>query len=187
MNPIEIIEQDFKLYDKETNKIITVSATKEDGVWRANCPKHADYDSKLYIYEENGTYSCSYKYCGFNGPLFFGNKEVAQYIYYGESGNPVYKVIKYGPIKGFKYQHPNEDGKWVSGATKINKILYRLPELISSNINEPVFFVEGEKDVENLRRLGFVATTYHPTLDWPEEYNKYFLNRKAIFPPDNDG
>ncbi|MCL5071547.1 MAG: phage/plasmid primase, P4 family, partial [Actinobacteria bacterium] len=79
-----------------------------------------------------------------------------------------------------------EDGKWVSGATKINKILYRLPELISSNINEPVFFVEGEKDVENVRKLGFIATTFHPTLDWPDEYNKYFINRKVIFPPDND-
>lgn len=186
MNPIEVTEQDFQLYDKDTNSIIKVSAKKEGNTWIATCPKHDDHTSSLYIDEENSSYSCSNRYCEFNGPLYFGNKEVAQYIYSNESGSPVYKVVRYGPIKGFEYKSLNKDGKWIKGAKNIKKILYRLPELISSDINEPIFFVEGEKDVENLRKLGFVATTFHSSLDWPEEYNKYFENRKVIFPPDND-
>lgn len=38
------------------------------------------------------------------------------------------------------------------------RVLYRLPELIAANPDAPVFFVEGEKDVETLRDLGFIAT-----------------------------
>lgn len=37
-------------------------------------------------------------------------------------------------------------------------VLYRLPELLAANPDHPVFLVEGEKDVETLRGLGFVAT-----------------------------
>ena len=37
-------------------------------------------------------------------------------------------------------------------------VLYRLPELLAANPEHPVFLVEGEKDVETIRRLGFAAT-----------------------------
>lgn len=186
MSSIKITEQDFQLYDKEANNIITVTAKKVGNTWMALCPKHDDHTPSLFIDEENGSYRCFNPDCGFNGLLYYGNKPVTEYIYCDESGSPVYKVVRFGPKKSFAYKSINEDGKWVKGAKDIKKILYRLPELISSGADELVFFVEGEKDVENLRKLGFVATTIHSSINWPDEYNKYFINRIVIFIPDND-
>ena len=186
MNSIEVTEQDFQLCDKETDSIINVTAKKIGNTWMALCPKHDDHNPSLKIDEEDGSYQCFNPDCGFSGRLFEKNKIVAEYMYCDESGNPVYKVVRFGPKKSFAYKSLNENGKWVYGAKDIKKILYGLPELIDSKIAEPVFFVEGEKDVENLRKLGFIATTFHSSIYWLDEYNKYFLNRTVIVPPDND-
>jgi hypothetical protein len=37
--------------------------------------------------------------------------------------------------------------------------LYRLPELLAADVNQPVLLPEGEPDVETLRALGFVSVT----------------------------
>ena len=184
MNSIEITEQDFQLYDKETNSIITVKAKKIGKNWMALCPKHDDHTPSLKIDEESGTYHCFNPECGFSGSLFKGNKQIAEYIYCNESEKPVFKVIRYGPVKGFEIQSLNKEGKWVKGAKNINGIPYRLAELKNSDKDEFIFFVEGEKDVENLRKLGFFATTIHGSR--LGENNKYFINRKAIILHDND-
>ena len=186
MNSIEITEQDFQLCDKETDSIINVTAKKVGNTWMALCPKHDDHTPSLAIDEIKKIFHCLNPDCGFSGCLYEKNRVVAEYIYDDESDSPVYKVVRFGPKKNFAYKSLNENGKWINGAKDIKKILYRLPELIGSDIDEPVFFVEGEKDVENLRKLGFIATTFHSSLSWPEEYNKYFKDRTVIFPPDND-
>ena len=47
-----------------------------------------------------------------------------------------------------------------SGASATSRRpLYRLPELLAADPAEPVFLVEGEKDVDRLRSLGLTATT----------------------------
>jgi putative DNA primase/helicase len=73
-------------------------------------------------------------------------------------------------------------------------VLYRLPELIQAvKDKQPVFIVEGEKDVDNLVKLGFVATCNFDGASrskqkskWHEEYNKYFKDANVIIIPDND-
>jgi len=47
--------------------------------------------------------------------------------------------------------------------------------------------VEGEKDVENLRRMGFTATTSPMGAGkWKASYNKYLKNKEVILIPDHD-
>ncbi|MBE3095318.1 MAG: toprim domain-containing protein [Actinobacteria bacterium] len=63
--------------------------------------------------------------------------------------------------------------------------MYHLPEIIQSI--EPVMIVEGEKDVENLRRMGFTATTSPMGAGkWKASYNKYLKNKEVILIPDHD-
>ncbi|CAB1255431.1 hypothetical protein CLOSBL3_13134 [Clostridiaceae bacterium BL-3] len=73
-------------------------------------------------------------------------------------------------------------------------VIYNLPEVIQAvNNGKPVCLVEGEKDCENLSKLGFVTTTNFDGASkssqrskWRDEYNKYFKNCDAILIPDND-
>ena len=73
-------------------------------------------------------------------------------------------------------------------------VLYRLPELIEAVKNkQQVFIVEGEKDADNLVKLGFVATTNFDGASrskakqkWRAEYNKYFKDADVVLIPDND-
>ena len=71
--------------------------------------------------------------------------------------------------------------------TKDNVTLYRLPELLKA-ISEgwPVYIVEGEKDVETLRNLGYTATTAGGVNDWRREYAAYFTGAQVVILPDND-
>lgn len=63
-----------------------------------------------------------------------------------------------------------------------------MPELIEDIAQDrEIFLVEGEKDVDNLRKLGIPATTSPMGAGkWRDEFNKYFENAKIVIIPDND-
>src|SRR5262249_22364168 len=64
---------------------------------------------------------------------------------------------------------------------------YRLPELLAAPQDAPVFVDEGEKDVENLRAIGLVATTnLGGAGKWRSDYNPHFHGRRVVILPDND-
>jgi hypothetical protein len=65
-------------------------------------------------------------------------------------------------------------------------VLYRLPELLAANIEAPVFLVEGEKDVETLRNLGFVATCTVSTSVIDPEWLSPLAGRRVVVVADND-
>lgn len=57
---------------------------------------------------------------------------------------------------GGKWWTPNQAGE---DGQRAKRLLYHLPEVTEAIRNgKPVFFVEGEKDVDNLRALGYAAT-----------------------------
>jgi predicted P-loop ATPase len=68
-------------------------------------------------------------------------------------------------------------------------VLYRLPEVLAA---QRVFIVEGEKDVETLRALGYVATTaaMGAKTQWAKEYaamwQEPLKNKDVVLLPDND-
>ena len=74
------------------------------------------------------------------------------------------------------------------GFSKANDgILFNLPSLRNPNRSgEPVFFCEGEKDVDNLTALGYLATTCGSSSDWKPEYAAYFRDRDVVILSDDD-
>jgi len=79
---------------------------------------------------------------------------------------------------------PNDRKHWLWGiGDNTRRILYQLPEWISSSRQDWQIIVEGEKDVETLKRLEFAATTNPMGAGkWKSDYNKYCDSRLiAIF------
>jgi hypothetical protein len=93
-------------------------------------------------------------------------------------------VLYFHSHKG-KYFHLEGDEKvWGRGS---EPLLYNLPELISSiQEGKTILFVEGEKDVETARSLGYVATTSGGVTSWRDSFSKYFRNADVVIVPDND-
>ena len=79
---------------------------------------------------------------------------VAEYIYRDEEDKPLYKVVKYQP-KNF-VQAKYDNGEWVWKMKDVRYVLYNLSNVIKS---DTIYWVEGEKDADNLNKLGLVATT----------------------------
>ena len=60
-----------------------------------------------------------------------------------------------------------------------------MKEAISNE--QPVFFVEGEKDADNLTKFGFCSSTIAGGAGkWKKYYEKYFKDADLILVPDND-
>lgn len=109
-------------------------------------------------------------------------KPIAEYIYYGEDGTPYLRVQKFRDADGKKqYPQSHWEGKgWASGKPAGPKIPYRLPELIKATPDTPIYFCEGEKSVDRLAQLGFVATCVSEgaQASWPSDVAKWFKDRK---------
>lgn len=66
----------------------------------------------------------------------------------------------------------------------IKRVLYNLPAVVKS---QRVFIVEGEKDVETMRRLNLVATTNSGGGKyWQRDFNAVFEGKDVVIIPDND-
>jgi 5S rRNA maturation endonuclease (ribonuclease M5) len=82
---------------------------------------------------------------------------VATYDYVDASGVLQFQQVRHEP-KGFSIRSRDASGAWHPGMNGGRRVLYRLPELLSSNVARTVWVCEGEKDVETLARLGHLAT-----------------------------
>jgi putative DNA primase/helicase len=110
---------------------------------------------------------------------------VAEYSYYDASGRLAYQTVRFKP-KDFTQRRPNGKGGWTYNLQNVTRILYHLPELLK-NRNVLVFIVEGEKDADNLARLGFLATTnVGGAGNWQTSCNRYLRGRHVVLLPDND-
>jgi putative DNA primase/helicase len=85
------------------------------------------------------------------------------YDYRDCDGNIAYQKCRYRP-KSFSWRRPdiNNPGKWIKqGALNgVQRVPYRLPEILSSNDDTPIVITEGEQDCDVLINIGFVATTF---------------------------
>jgi len=184
----------FHLWDNQARRIVSVETTKKEGKnWIALCPFHPDKNRpNLYIDEVKEKYHCFT--CNRNGFLYnpkyrklkysYHRNIAATYNYKDEEGNLLYQVVRYNP-KGFSQRRPDGNDDWIWNMKGVNPVPYHLPEVIQSV--EPVLIVEGEKDVESLRRMGFTATTSPMGAGkWKPSYNKYLKDKEVILIPDND-
>ena len=93
-------------------------------------------------------------------------KWVCDYLYHDANGNILYKASRYVREDGkktFQIKHRDETapGGWAYGLKDagLPRVIYHLPDVIAAGkAGRTVVVAEGEKDVDNLRALGFAAT-----------------------------
>jgi hypothetical protein len=124
-------------------------------------------------------------------------KIVATYDYRDESGRLLFQVVRLEP-KDFRQRCPDGAGGWIWKTRGVRKVLYRLPELLAAPADEKVFIVEGEKDVNRLVELRFIATCNPGGVaknragerpgrsKWLPGFNPPFRSRHVVIIPDND-
>jgi len=186
--------RNFTLWDNQNRRKIEVEARKTGKEWKAFCPFHSDKKTPNLSIDPDkngGVYYCFA--CGAKGQLFDPNltdkkktiKEV--YSYKNEKDKIIFQVVKYDS-KDFKQRRPDPDkpGEFIWNLQGIKRIIYNLPEIIEKK-DKVIFIPEGEKDCDNLAKIGILATTNSGGAGkWKTEYNKFFKNREIILLPDND-
>src|SRR5262245_717628 len=112
---------------------------------------------------------------------------LATYDYTDESGAMLFQVVRLVP-KDFQQRRPNGTGGWTWRLAKTRRVLYRLPELRDAvAVERLVIVVEGEKDADNLRKLGFTATCNAGGANkWRVEYNESLRDADVVIIGDND-
>jgi putative DNA primase/helicase len=110
---------------------------------------------------------------------------VKTYPYCDESGTFLFQVVRYEP-KGFRQRRPDGRGGWI-WKQGTRRIPYMLPELIKAVAGgETIYIPEGEKDVDNLRALGFAATTNPGGIKkWRDSYSEFLRGADVVVLPDN--
>lgn len=177
---------------------ITLHARRVGASWMAHCPSHHDENASMSIQEKNGKVLVHcHAGCPQNDviaalraqgvwqskPQFRRSRRILEtYDYTDEHGELLYQVVRFEP-KGFCQRRPTDRGWLWSKSSR--QVLYHLPEILEAPI---VFVAEGEKDVETLRKHGFVATTNAggANAPWLSEYTEALRGREVILIPDND-
>lgn len=101
---------------------------------------------------------------------------VATYDYCAADGTLLYQTVRYDP-KDFKQRRPDSQGDWIWKLEGVERVLYRLPQVLRSDPSVPIVLVEGEKDADRLTELGWVATT---TAQGARSWGKTATTAKAV-------
>lgn len=110
---------------------------------------------------------------------------VARYDYVDEGGQLLYQVERRAD-KSFIQRRPDGNGGWAYKLQGVKRVPYHLDELVAAN-GVAVFVAEGEKDVDNLRALGLVATCNPGGAGkWRKDWARWFEGRQVVVLPDND-
>jgi 5S rRNA maturation endonuclease (ribonuclease M5) len=92
-------------------------------------------------------------------PPLRGDTAEAVYRYEDERGELLFAVARY-PGKDFRQLRLVGD-RWLWGLGDVRRVLFRLPrvvEHIAANRRQPIYIVEGERDVEAVEAAGGLAT-----------------------------
>ena len=115
-----------------------------------------------------------------------GKRIEAVYDYKSEDGKYLYSKVRFEG-KYIRYITIDRANDKYKERKEGPGTLYRLPELVKAiKSGYPVYIVEGEKDVETLRKLGYTATTAGSAKDWKKEYAAFFTGAKVVILPDHD-
>jgi hypothetical protein len=174
----------------------------QNGNYLALCPAHEDKKQSLSIKLANDTIllkcfaGCQTKAIVeaakltlkdlFLGPAkngFAPRREVASYAYHDASGQLLYEVVRYEP-KNFSVRRPNGAGGSFQNLCGVQPVIYNLPEVLAA---ETVYVFEGEKDCEQAREAGLVATcNAFGAGKWRPEFNEYFRGKRVVVIADAD-
>jgi putative DNA primase/helicase len=147
-------------------------------------------DTGAYVHRLAGDCHCGHEHGDTNPARGAGRtgpgEVIATYPYRDEAGVDLFQVVRTADKRFFQRRHVG-GGRFESGLEGTRRVLYRLPELLAAPIAAPVWVVEGEKDVDNLRAAGLVSTTSPGGAGkWPPEYGEVLRGRRVVILPDND-
>lgn len=192
-------ENNRGILDGILSHLKVVNGPDNRGEYIAWCPFHPDGQGKpphnpnLYVSERG--FICHA--CGVKGGLkklaaklnvatdsnSFSTEKI--YDYCDADGQLIYQVVRQSGKK-FRFRQPDGKGDWVWNVKGVERILYKLPDLLSKP-GEIVFIVEGEKDADRLASEGLAATTNSGGAGkWRDEYNSSLEGRDVVLIPDND-
>lgn len=206
----QIIDR-FPLADELSRRHITVVGKGKEKAGK--CPFHDDRNASFSVNLEKGVWHC-HAGCGGGSIIDFIAKAdgkppedvfkalaaqtdattiktpsassqivlKAVYSYLDRLGNEVYQVCRFEP-KTFR-QRRMVSGAWVWNMEGVERVLYRLPQIQASPV---VWIVEGEKDADNLVRLGFCATcNVGGAGKWMDSYTEALTGKEIAICGDND-
>jgi hypothetical protein len=173
------------------------------------CPVHGDTHPSLNVREGDNeqpivqcrSQGCSYEQvCDAIGwrPSPNGSRTasciVGVYVYRDEQGEPLFECVRLAPkdfrLRRFDPFHPDADAEGYVWKLGDRRVVYRLPELRAEAERGGVaFFVEGERQADELASIGLVATTSPMGAGkWRDEYAEHFrgLSRVVILPDDDN-
>jgi len=176
--------------------------------YQAHCPAHDDKKQSLHVSEgEDGKILAHcHAGCSINDicqalgielkdlfpqklKVHAGGKSpvVATYDYRDANGKLLFQVCRTAD-KRFFQRRPDGKGGWLNGLGGIQPVLYRLPEVLQAvERGETVFITEGEKDCDNLTRIGLTATTSPMGAGkWRDHYSNWLKGANVVILPDND-
>lgn len=121
-------------------------------------------------------------------------KFVCAYPYADENGNVLFEACRYELPDGKKtfslrQPAPDQPGGYKYTKEGARLVLYRLPEVLEAiKAGKPIFVVEGEKDCDNMAKLGYAATTNPMGAGkWlAGEYSPSLSGADVYIVPDND-
>ena len=121
-------------------------------------------------------------------------KLVASYEYRDEVGRILFGVERKERVengkrnKAVRQYRLNNHGAKVYNLDGVHLVPYRLPELLKAARNgEIVFVAEGEKNVEDIRRVGYAATCNPQGAGkWRDEYSAFFVGARVTIIADAD-
>ncbi|MCH8045187.1 MAG: hypothetical protein IID44_15865 [Planctomycetes bacterium] len=181
-----------------------------DGKWSAQCPGHDDRTASLSVTEGTDGRVLVFCHAGCETPAVLsaigltvkdlftdadypqnGNgkpKIVKIYDYQDASGGLLFQAVRYEP-KDFRQRQPKEGGGWTWNLRGVERVLYRLPDLLADDTALVTFVAAGEKDVDRLRSMGLPATC-NPMGEgpgkWQSSYSDVLAGRKVAILVDND-
>lgn len=181
--------------------------------WMARCPAHPDQVASLQISASNRTsklHALVHCHAGcprdevldkigltwrdmypLNAPAI-DRDPVATYSYYDHLGTIRYRKTKHLAPNGgkyFRYWVPDHTGDWKTGPGCMNgveRLLFRLPQLLAAPKAAAIFYTEGEKDAMALAALGEVATTAGGANDWRPGMAEDLAGRDVVIIADRD-
>lgn len=138
----------------------SMSVDLKDGAWLWFCHKCSTggniihYVMKKYGLEKREALKKLALHFGLKNKAEKKPKIVEEYPYLNEERKELYRVVRFDP-KDFRCKH-KVDEVWKWDKKGIRQVLYNLPEVLK---HETIWLLEGEKDVENVKKLGLTATS----------------------------
>jgi hypothetical protein len=111
------------------------------------------------------------------------------YPYRDEAGVVLFEAVRFRP-KDFRQRRPDpsKPGKHIWNVEGVRQVPYRLPEVREAiKLGRTIAIVEGEKDADNLWRIGIAASCNAGGANkWKAALNEYFKGADVVIIPDHD-